>query len=119
MNKRQPSGLWESLFGMLREVLIASMNKGQFPIAILGIVIVSFIWRIPSETVAKIAERAVDLVAAGWLAGYALSVFLLAGWFFHAKWQRKIINAEMKRLAAERTALQESALGRKLGTSKK
>jgi hypothetical protein len=95
----------------LREVLIASINKGQFPFAMLGLVLLALIVKMPSEDVSELVFRLVDGVERGSLLGYLLSLFVLAGWYVHARYQRRVIAREIGRIAAERNMLQ----GRKLG----
>lgn len=90
----------------LRDVLIASINKGQFPFAILGLILLALIMKMPPEDV----SRLVDGVERGSLFGYLLSLLLLAGWYVHARYQR-VITQELERMAAERNMLQGKNLG--------
>jgi len=106
-------GFWE----FLSDVLIASMNKGQFPAALLAIVVLSVIWRMPPVDVSKLMFRLLDVAEEERLAGYAVSVVSLLGWFFHARYQRKLINQEMKRISNERNQLQTRELGKKVKSS--
>jgi hypothetical protein len=106
-------GFWE----FLRDVLIASMNKGQFPAALLAMVVLSVIWRMPPVDVSKLMFRLLDVAEEERLVGYAVSVVSLFGWFFHARYQRKLINQEMKRISNERNQLQTRELGKKVKSS--
>ena len=95
----------------LRDVLIASINKGQFPFAILGLILLALIMKMPPDDVSRLVFRLVDGVERGSLFGYALSLFLLAGWYVHARYQRRVISQEIERMAAERNMLQGKNLG--------
>jgi len=95
----------------LRDVLIASINKGQFPFAILGLVLLTLILKMPSEDVSKLVFRLVDGAERDSLSGYFLSLLFLVGWYAHARYQRRVISGEIVRMAAERNALQSKSLG--------
>jgi hypothetical protein len=102
---------------MLRDVLVASMNKGQLPPVLLTLVILSLIWRMPSGDVSKMVFELVDGARSGWLVGYAAATVSMLGWYFHARYQRRVITGEMRRIANERSALQSKSLGKKLKSS--
>src|SRR5258707_6633164 len=102
---------------MLRDVLVASMNKGQFPSVLLTLIILSLIWRMPSADVGKLVFELVDGARSGWLFGYAAAGVSILGWYFHARYQRRLITGEMRRIANERSALQSQTLGKKLKSS--
>lgn len=102
---------------VLRDVLIASMNKGQFPVFILGIIVLVAILKMPPADVSKLMFRVLDAAERRWLLGYALSVVLALGWFFHARSQRRLITGEMSRVAEERNRLQGKVLGDRIKSS--
>ena len=58
-------GFWE----FLRDVLIASMNKGQFPAALIAMVVLSAIWRMPPADVSKLMFRFLDVAEEEHLVG--------------------------------------------------
>jgi hypothetical protein len=106
-------GFWE----FLRDVLIASMNKGQFPAALIAIVVLSMIWRMPPGDLSKLIFRFLDVAEEERLVGYVVSVASLLGWFFHARYQRKLITQEMQRISGERNQLQARELGKRVKSS--
>jgi hypothetical protein len=88
-------GFWH----MLRDVLVASINKGQFPIALLGIICICIVLRLPAGDVSKLAFGTVDALVRGALFGYLFSVALIIAWWKHAnfltlKLQQKGDNIE-------------------------
>jgi len=104
---------------MVQNVLIASLNKGQFPVAILGAIMLAAIWKMPSAEVSKFAERILEELARYHLIGDIFSIILILAWFFHAKFQRKFHLDEIKRISATRNELQEQQAGVKLTSSDK
>ena len=106
-------GFWQ----MLNNVLIASINKGQFPIAILGIVAIIGLVRMPPEDISKLFFRIFDGLEHYWLVGHILTVLAIVGWFIHARYQRRVINDEMRRVGRQRTDLQQKLMGSKLTSS--
>lgn len=53
-------GVKVSLFEFLRDVLIASIEKGQFPAALIAIIALSMIWRMAPADVGKLVFRLLD-----------------------------------------------------------
>jgi hypothetical protein len=106
-----------SLFEFLRDVLIASIEKGQFPAALIAMIVLSMIWRMPPADVSKLVFRLFDVAEEKGFIGYVASVLCLFGWFFHARYQRGLITREMRRVSRERNQLQARELGKKLKSS--
>lgn len=102
---------------MVRDVLVASMNKGQFPFAMLTVIVLAMIVKMPPADVSRLAFRLFDAIERHELLGYIFSIVSLTGWFFHAKYQRRIITDEMTRLSGERNSLQSKALGKGVKSS--
>jgi hypothetical protein len=102
---------------VVRDVLVASMNKGQFPLAIVALIVLTLIIKLPPEDVSRLVFAIIDLMQRGYFVGYAGFLLATGGWFFHAKWQRRIIQNEIDRLSAERTSVQEGKLGNKIKSS--
>lgn len=80
-------------------------------------VAVSMIWHMPPADVSKLMFRLLDVAEEGRLAGYVVSVVSLLGWFFHARYQRKLITQEMQRISNERNQLQARELGKRVKSS--
>lgn len=77
----------------------------------LGLIVMSMIWRMPSEDVSRLVFRIVDGIESGALLGYLLAMLAIVGWYFHAKYQRRVLSVELDRVAAERNVLQTKSLG--------
>lgn len=104
---------------MARDVLVASMNKGQFPLAMVGIIFMVMVLKMPSEDVSKLVFRIFDGISDGSVVGYVMSAALLMGWVLHSKWQRRIVAAEIERMGREKSQLQEKLLDKSLTSSEK
>lgn len=103
----------------LRDILIASINKGQFPFTLLGLVLLALIMKMPPEDASRLVFRLIDGGEGDSLLGYLLSLLLLVGWYLHARYQRRVIAAEIERMAAERNMLQSQSLGQQRVKSSK
>lgn len=114
-NKPQPKGI--GFFHMLRDVLVASINKGQFPWAILAMIVISIIWKMPPQDVSEFAFRVLDSLERRVILGYAIACVLAVGWFLHSRYQRRIITGELNRVSTQRNQLQEQTLGNRIRSS--
>ena len=104
-------------FEFLRDVLIASMSKGQFPAALIAMIVLSMIWRMPPTDLSRLVIRLLDAAEQKSLVGYGASVLLLSGWFFHARYQRRLIERQMQRMSDEGNQMQARELWKKLKSS--
>ena len=101
-SKQNPTNLWD----MLTSVFVVSMSKGQFPAAIIGLVVVIAVSRLPPEDLSRLAFSVKNDLVSGALVGYIAAFLTTTGWFFHARWQRKIISVEMQRIGKEKSKIQ-------------
>lgn len=102
---------------MVRDVLVASLNRGQFPVALVAGLFAMMLYKMPGQDVTSLLFRVTDDLKSGYLGGYVMSVFLAGGWFLHVKWQRREITQEMERIGREKTILQEKLVGKHLPSS--
>ena len=77
------------------------------------------VWRMPAEDVSKLAFRILDYIVSGAMLGYVLSGIFGFGWYFHARWQRKLIAKEIERLGREKSLLQSEVLNIDIESSQK
>ena len=103
---------------MVRDVFIASMSKGQFPLAILGICTMLIILKMPSDNISNLVDKFLGLLAEWKIVGYVGAIFLSFGWFFHSKFQRRTFTDEIRRIFEERNKLQEKLTGKKNKSSR-
>lgn len=105
MAKKSTKTQGPNFWGMLRDVLIASINKGQFPLACLTLFGMLIIYRMPGPDVSQLVFRLEEHFANGSYIGYMLAVLFGGGWLLHARWQRRIIASEMNRIGEEKSSL--------------
>ena len=106
-----------SIAQAFRDVLIASMNKGQFPMAIMTLIVLAFLYKMPGEDVSKLVFQIADGFMSGRLIGWAIGVATSVGWLIHSRWQRRIIHKEMEEISEERSELQRRLLGGNIASS--
>jgi hypothetical protein len=104
---------------MLRDVFVALINKGQFPMVIAGLVAVVIILKMPPQDVSKLVFRLLDVSEMRWYAGYLLAVITVFSWFFHSRYQRRVMTGEVTRVSEQRNRLQKKELGPKVESSEK
>jgi hypothetical protein len=95
----------------IRDMAIAAMSKGQLLLLALCGVLVIFACRIPSESIPKLFDEVINRLCNGYLAGYGLWLISITSWFFHARWQRKLMHNELQRVTKERNMYQRQVLG--------
>lgn len=98
--------MWDTI----SRVFITSMNKGQFPAAILGLILIIITLRIPPEDLSRFVFEVKEDIKGGALLGYAVGFFATSGWFIHARWQRRVISNEIHRIGQEKSRIQTDVL---------
>jgi len=106
-------GPWQAV----RDILIASINKGQFLVALAGLICLTIVFRMPPQDLSRLVFRLLDIAENRYLAGYMLAATFLVGWLLHSKYQRRQITRELQRLSGERNYLQTKALGDRVKSS--
>src|SRR5215469_15558390 len=99
-----------TFFQMLRDVLVASLNRGQFPMAVMGLIVVIAVCRMPAPDLSRLVFRLVDAAEAREYGGYVLAVAIALAWALHSKRQRREIAAEIRRLSEQRSRPQQMSL---------
>ena len=82
----QPIGF----FHMLRDVLVAAINKGQLPPLFAGVIFLVMIIKMPDADVSRLAFEIVQDLKTLHLLGYFLFVVTLIFWYLHAQSMRRI-----------------------------
>lgn len=94
------------------------INKGQFLIALPSLIVALVIYKMPGKDVARMAAQIMGDLFSGYLVGWVLAIIAIMGWYFHARYQRRIADREIKRICSERNRLQSEKVGSKLPSSK-
>lgn len=91
----------------VRDVLIASMSNGLFLAAVMALIVVLFIYRLPSEELLVFAKNVYkgfgDLSFLGWI----LWLITCASWLFHVKYINRTNKKENIRLTNEKDKYQK------------
>ncbi|MDT8301843.1 MAG: hypothetical protein RQ760_10200 [Sedimentisphaerales bacterium] len=95
---------------MVRDVLIASINKGQLLIAIFGLFFIILAIKMPGEKAGELLFELLNLTVRGYLLGYVLFVITVIGWYVQTRKQRRIFTGEISRIADEKKKLQKKIL---------
>jgi len=96
---------------MLRDVFVASIDKGQFPIAAVSVICLAMIIKMPDQEVARLVYRLLDEARSFCSLGWDLSMVIAAGGYRHSQSLRRHCAAELARVTSERNNLQKQALG--------
>lgn len=107
-----------NFWGMIQNVLIASLNKGQFIIGIVGIVLIILTIKLPSNDAKDLITQFIEVLKDWKFLGWFTSTLLSVGWFFSNKRLRRIYSEEFSRVGQEKTNLQNKFSKSKLKTSK-
>jgi len=117
-NKNKKSQIRKvNFWQMMRDVLIASLSKGQFVIAVIFFTWIIMILKMPSKDVSRLVFEIINGLKTGNLIPTFLIPVILLSWFFHSRWQRKIIRTEMERVSETRSEVQKRILGDSLTSS--
>ena len=111
---RSSKATWASA---TRDIVLRLIGTGQLPIGIFGASILLMIYKTPSDQMGKVWDVLGLFIKARAGLGYSCSVILTAGWFVHARFQRRNSEREIRRLSAERTAEQQAFFKKKLESS--
>jgi hypothetical protein len=115
---KAPTVVKVTFWHFLRDVFIASINKGQFPVAILGLILAIYCLRVSPDVLAQHGREILQGLAQSYLIGYALFIGIVPIWYAHTRSLRKKHYLELKRIAEEKTEVQKSKLGSKIKSSK-
>lgn len=101
----------------VRDVLIVSMNKGVFGLALVALVVVVVLYKMPPSDVSKVVFEIGQNLMRWQAAGYCLAAIMSVGWPMHARYQRRQFQQELERVVRERNRFQEQVLKQRLPSS--
>lgn len=84
-SSRAPAAARVGTAQAVRDVFIASINKGQFPFAIVGAIVLLLLIRIPENEIVPLIHWMVEAVGSLYYIGYLLFVMTVFAWYFHAQ----------------------------------
>jgi len=102
----------------VRDIVIASINKGQAPLLAVAAIVLLMIVKMSADQVNQLVHqvllRFVDYSIVGWL----LAATVAFCWWFHAQRTRKEFNLELARIGEQKSVAQQAAAGRTLPGSR-
>ena len=112
-SRRQPrkKSIGAGLYSMLQSVLLASIEKGQFAVAVLGLVTIVMLLKMPSVEVGRLAFKLLDVVQRAAALGYVLALGILMAWMLHVRHLKRMFERELARVTAERNQAQARCIG--------
>ncbi|MDQ1164621.1 hypothetical protein [Flavobacterium sp. SORGH_AS_0622] len=96
--------------GAFRDVLVASLNKGQFPVAFVLIILGIIFWRMPEKELSVFVFNLLDRFENNYILGWFFFLVSLFGWYFHNRYVVKVHRIEMERNTSEKVDLQNKLL---------
>ena len=100
-------GCWHAL----RDIFVTSINKGQFPLALGGAIILLAIGKMPWEAIRDLFQRVIEKLDHGDLVGWALWLLTSGAWAYISARTRKTHVAEVRRIGKEKSDLLHKLLG--------
>ena len=100
-------GFWH----MLRDVLIAALNKGQLLPALMGIILMIVAYRLPPADLGALMREILEKLQNSGFLGWALFVIVSGTWCVVSLRTRKKHRAELRRIGLEKSELQKRLLG--------
>jgi hypothetical protein len=70
---------------MLRDVLVASIERGQFLIATISLILTIVVLKLPGETMSALIVRVRDSFDRACFLGYVIAAVLAVSWFWHSR----------------------------------
>ena len=106
-----------NLWGMLQNVLISSINKGQLPFAGIILFVLILIIRYPQDKIPELVEKLFDISTFNSILGWCIAIISTFSGFYINKRQRREHTKEIQRLSNQKKSLQEKINGGKLPSS--
>ncbi|ALU75243.1 MULTISPECIES: hypothetical protein [Tenacibaculum] len=106
-----------NFWGMMQNVLIASMNKGQFLLGVVGLAFLIMILKLTPEDTKMLLDDILSKLGNIYYIGWTLGIFSTFGWYFGTKRLRRIHSKEVRRISEEKKGLQQKVTSKKLRSS--
>lgn len=90
-----------------RDILVRTIDRGQFPFAAMWIIALTIILKMPGESIVELMRDVFARLVKWELVAYVLFLGTVVGWFLHYRYMRKQYHAEFDRIGREKTKVQE------------
>ena len=119
MAKKSTESQRTNLWGFLRDIVLAAINKGQLPVLAILIVFIILVVKIPPRDVSHVLSQGTEALEHYHILGWITSLLTTFGWYRHYKWLRKTHQIEMDRVTSEKSKMQNEQSDQKLSTTRK
>lgn len=106
-----------NFWGMIQNILIASLNKGQFLIGFVGLIFLIMVLKLTQEDTKNLLDSIILTFKDWHYLGWIFGVFSTGGWYLGTKRLRHINAKEMNRISFEKKQLQQKVTNKKLRSS--
>jgi hypothetical protein len=107
---KNPPSRMSNWSGAVRDILVASLNKGQFPVAFALVILAIIFLRMPAKELSIFVFNVLDRFENNYIFGWFFFILSLFGWYFHNRYVVKVHCNEMDRVSTEKTDLQNKLL---------
>lgn len=112
MPKKKPSGVPRFTAAQaVRDIVVAAINKGQFLLFLLFLLLFALIIKMPAEQAGVLFIALEQDLRDFHLLGWIMEGITVAGWVVLNRRQRKTYRNEINRLSSEKNAAQTEQLG--------
>jgi hypothetical protein len=75
------------LYEFLSDVLVASIDKRQFPLALAAIILLAVIWKLSPADLAHVLVRLITFAERRSVVGYVVAIISVVGWLLHVRYK--------------------------------
>ena len=79
---------------MLRDVLVASIERGQFLVATISLIVTIIVLKLPGEAMSALIVKFLDSLERACFLGYVIAVVLAVSWFWRSRRHRQSLMRE-------------------------
>jgi hypothetical protein len=107
-NDSRPAVGWPHAF---RDILVAAVNRGQFPFFCIFLIFLLLVFKMPSEEAGRLIIDLEHDLRDMHILGWVLELFTLVAWVWLNRRQRRTYRDEINRISEEKSAAQTAELG--------
>ena len=115
----KPNPYRPNFWGMISQVIIASINKGQLLLMAFFVILLVLLIKMPSSEMPMLAKHIFNTFESWHILGWVFASLEAIAWYFTSKMSRKSQVLEMNSVSEEKSILQKAALGKDLKSTKK
>jgi hypothetical protein len=116
-NRNKNNSYRPNFWGMLQNVLIGSMNKGQLPFATISLILIILVIKYPSDKIPEFTQDLFNISTFNSIFGWCIGIITTFSGYYINKRQRREHTTEVRRLSNEKKKLQEKINGGNLPSS--